>query len=192
MKKINFNLTLKIISGCLILFSCIFLIKLVKIYKKYAPAKALYFTSLNKKNTLSVKLRKLRAVSLPKSFFSSISVSTELLTFLSFSNYINYKGYNGIVYLKAGLARVKPGTKSITAVMPAAAGSYLPLNSYIFPSRAFYGINKLNIVYKLKKYDGLKTVLKIIRDIQELFPSRINKIFITNNAASINFSIYGG
>lgn len=189
MKKINFNLTLKIISGCLILLSCVLLAKSVKIYKKYADAKAFYFTSSNEKNTLSVKLKKLESISLPAAVFGNASVSTYLLTFLSFSNYVNYKGYHGIVYLKAIASRVKPGTKPIDAVT---AASYLLLNSYISPSKSFYGIDKINIVYKIKRYGDIKTILKIIEDVQELFPVRINSIFITNTATSINFNIYGG
>ncbi len=189
MKKINFNLTLKIISGCLILLSCALLVKSVKIYKKYAAAKAFYFTSLNEKNMLSVKLKKLESISLPAPVLEYRSVSTYLLTFLSFSNYINYKGYNGIVYLKAMPARVKPGTKPIDA---AVAASYLLLNSYISPSKSFYGIDKINIVYKIKKYGDIKTVLKIIGDVQELFPARINSILITDKKFVINFNIYGG
>ena len=190
MKKINFNLTLKIISGCLILLSCVLLAKSVKIYKKYASAKAFYFTSLNEKNTLSVRLKKIESLSVPPAVFGNAFISTYLLTFLSFSNYIDYKGYNGIVYLKTIPARVKPGPKPINAA-PAAMGSYLQLNSYIAPSKSFYSIDKINIVYKIKKYGDIKTVLKIIRDIRELFPSRINSIFITNKEAGINFNIYG-
>ena len=194
MKKINFNLMLKIISSGIILLSCALLVKSVKIYKKYATAKAFYFTSLNEKNTLSVKLKKLESLSQPKAVFGDHSVSTYLLTFLSFSNYINGKGYNGIVYLKAAQGtQVKPGAKPLNVSAPAVTdASYLKLNSYIVPSKSFYGINKVNIIYRIKKYVDIKTILKIIKDIQGLFPVRINNLLLTNKETVINFSIYGG
>jgi hypothetical protein len=142
---------------------------------------------------ISSKFKTIKSIPL-KGIFGNHSVNTYFLTFLSFSNYVNYKGLSGIAYLKAAqVTNVKPGAKPLNVSASAVtAVSYLKLNSYIVPSKSFYGINKVNIVYRIKKYGDIKTILKIIKDIQGLFPVRINNLLLTNKETVINFNIYGG
>lgn len=190
-KNISAGFGLKIAAAVLIVVSAIFLVKSVKIYKKYSAAKAFYISALNHRNALLAKLKNASTAPIKAGKFGIHSVRTYLFTFLSFSNYINYKGYNAVVFLKFPEAKtLKRGLRSGQAV-PVQMGSYRGLGSYIAGSKSFYGIKKVSLSLKVKDYANVKTVLKILVDVQTLFPSKILSILVTNKLAVINFNIYG-
>lgn len=192
-KNIDAGLGLKIASTVLIVVSVIFLVKSVKIYKKYSAAKAFYISELNHRNTLFRRLRNTLFTNPPASVFGMHSVKTYLFTFLSFSNYINYKGYNAVVFLKYPAAKpLNSGLRTAARAVPVQMGSYRGLGSYIVDSKSFFAVKKVSLSLKVKDYASVKTILKIIGDLQTLFPLRIKSILITNKLAVINFNIYGG
>ena len=203
----NAGLALKLAAVALIVISGVFIIKSVGIYKKYAAAHAFYAQSLKKRNNLSARLKNLEEVKTPEFLFGNRSVKTYLLTFLSFVNYINSKGYAAQASIKLPQI-VKPGLKTQTAeasiklpqiVKPGLKtqvagklGSYNRLGSYITNSISFYAVKKIGLSLKINDIHDIKTVLKVIGDVQELFPTRISSVLITGKIAVINFNIYGG
>ena len=188
-KDINAGLVLKLAAVVLIVISAAFMVKSVRIYKKYAAAKVFYASSLKRREDLSARLESLERVKPPEAVFGGRTVKTYLLTFLSFVNYINSKGYAAGASLTTPPS-LKAGLK--TPKVAVQADSYHRLGSYITDSSSFYAVKKIGLSLKIKDIPDIKSVLKIIGDVQELFPARISSIFITGKIAVINFNIYGG
>ena len=182
---------LKYAGGILIVIFIIFSVKSVKIYKKYTAAKAFYALSLNRREGLTVKLSSLERLKTPAGVFGGHGIGTYLFTFLSFSNYINGKGYGAAAYLEVPSVSKPPSGGRPGTITRAQAGNYKELSSYITDSKSFYAMKKISLSLKVKDYTDVKTVLKIIGDVQSAFPARIKSILITNKLAVINFNIYG-
>ena len=190
-KDLEAGSVLKYAGGILIVIFVVFSIKSVKIYKKYAAAKAFYALSLNRRESLTAKLNNLERLKTPAGVFGEHEIGTYLFTFLSFSNYINGKGYGAAAYLEVPAVSTPRGARAGKTITPAQAGNYKELSSYITDSKSFYAMKKISLNLKIKDYTDVKAVLKIIGDVQALFPARIKSILITNKSAMINFNIYG-
>lgn len=188
-KDLEAGSVLKYAGGILIVIFVVFSVKSVKIYKKYAAAKAFYAASLKRREGYRARLNNLERLKTPAGVFGVRAVKTYLFTFLSFSNYINYKGYAAEAYLEVPAVSKPPATA--IAITPAQTGTYKYLSSYITGSKSFYAIKKVSLSLRVKDYADIKAILKIIADVQALFPARIKSILITNKSAVINFNIYG-
>ena len=188
--KVEFGTILKYIGIIFIAIFIIFLIKSIKIYKKYTNAKSFYLISLKHKESLNSKVNNIMKIKIPKTILGHHNIGTYLFTFLSFSNYIKSKGYNVVPYL-ISINNNPVNTNIKTKNIKQNIGKYKNLNSYIINSNNFYNIKKVSLKLTIKKYSNFNNILKIISDIQSLFPTNINSIIITNKLAVINFNIYG-
>ena len=187
--KIEFSAILKYISMIFIIIFIIFLIKSIIIYKKYTNAKSLYLISLKHKENLNSKFNNIIKIKILKTILGHHNIEAYLFTFLSFSNYIKSKGYDVNPYLILNNKSTNNINKTKTVIQN--IGKYKNLSLYIINSNRFYSIKKISLKLTIKNYSNFKNVLKIISDIQSLFPTNINSIMITNKLAVINFNIYG-
>ena len=189
--------TARLAAVLLIILSAVFLIKSELICKQYRTAKHLKAVAMQRNLILKRRIKAVQKISIPKTVFGYHNIKTFLLTFLSFSDYVKYKGFNDSVFIYKAVSSLKQPAEAHTPhafvkVKTANINGIPVLSSYISNSRSFYGLKKISLKFDIENFHSANEVLKIISDIQNLFPSRINLIKMTDREAVINFNIYGG